>query len=57
MEIKCTPQELRELIENKKETPVVGTADLIIRISETPLTRSTINTSGNTLKKNIPDSF
>lgn len=52
MEIKCTPQELRELIENKKETPVAGTTDSIIRISETPLTKSTINTPGNTLKKN-----
>lgn len=29
MEIKCTPQELKELIENKKETPVVVTTDEI----------------------------
>ncbi len=27
MEIKCTVQELRELIENKKETPVDSTTD------------------------------
>lgn len=27
MEIKCTPQELKELIENKKETSVVVTTD------------------------------
>lgn len=27
MVIKCTPQELKELIENKKETPVAGTTD------------------------------
>ena len=28
MEIKCTPQELKELIENKKETPITVTIDV-----------------------------
>lgn len=32
MEIKCTSQELIELIENKKETPVAGTTDVPIRL-------------------------
>lgn len=29
MEIKCTPQELKELL--KKETPAAGTTDVIIK--------------------------
>lgn len=28
MEIKCTPQELKELIENKKETTITETIDV-----------------------------
>lgn len=33
MEIKCTPQELKELIENKKETPLeCSTKDVSIDI-------------------------
>ena len=31
MEIKCTPQELKELIENKK-TPVEGTTDVSVKL-------------------------
>lgn len=57
MEIKCTVQELRELIENKKETPVAGTTDVIVRIDETPTTKFAINTPEDTLKKIIFDSL
>lgn len=37
MEIKCSPQELKELIENKKVTPVAGTTDVTIRLDKTIL--------------------
>ena len=32
MKIECTPQELKELIESKKETPVAGTTDVTIKL-------------------------
>lgn len=57
MKIECTPQELKELIESKKETPVAGTTDVIVKIDETPITKFTINTPKNTLKKIIFDSL
>ena len=47
MKIECTPQELKELIENKKETPVSRTTDVIVRIDETPITKFIINTPKN----------
>lgn len=47
MEIKCTVQELRELIENKKETPVAGTTDV--------MNKSEINTPQNILNGFILD--
>ena len=32
MDIKCTPQELKELIENKR-TPVAGTTDVNVKLN------------------------
>lgn len=37
MEIKCTPQELKELIENK-ETPVEGTTDVSVKLDGKEIT-------------------
>lgn len=55
MKLECTVEELKELL--KKETPVAGTTDVIVKIDETPITKFTINTPKNTLKKIIFDSL